>query len=169
MKTHLLAIATLLLAPVAIRAAEAKPNAGASAAFARLKTLAGDWEAQTKDGKAHLSYELVSGGTAVMERETGDGRPVMLTVYYVDGDRLLLTHYCMAGNQPRMQAQQFHPETGELVFDFLDATNLPNAQAGHMHSAKLRLVDNDHLTSEWQFYDNGQPKFTETAQYTRVR
>jgi hypothetical protein len=94
--------------------------------------------------------------------------PAMLTVYHLDGDRLLLTHYCMAGNQPRMRAAAFNPESGELEFQFVDATNLA-AGAGHMHNAKLRLVDNNHLATEWQFYENGQRKFTESAQYTRVR
>jgi len=43
------------------------------------------------------------GGTAVLERFThpGSGGPqTMLTVYHLDGDDLLLTHYCVAGNQP---------------------------------------------------------------------
>jgi hypothetical protein len=87
----------------------------------------------------------------------------------VDGGRLLLTHYCMVGNQPRMQAKAFNPETGELNFQFLDATNLTSSGTGHMHNAKIRLVDNNHLTTEWQFYENGKQKFSEAAQYTRVQ
>ena len=104
-----------------------------------------------------------------MERASSETMPSMVTLYYVDGGRLLLTHYCMIGNQPRMQAKALNPDTGELDFQFLDATNLPNPGAGHMHNAKLRIVDNSHVVSEWQFYENGQPKFKETAQYTRVR
>jgi len=92
-----------------------------------------------------------------------------LTVYHLDGDRLLLTHYCMAGNQPRMQARSFNPESGELEFQFLDATNLTAAGTGHMHDARFRLIDNNHFSSEWDFYENGQRKFAESAQYTRVR
>ena len=95
--------------------------------------------------------------------------PAMLTVYYMDGDRLLLTHYCMAGNQPRMQAKTFNPETGELEFQFLDATNLASPGAGHMHNVRIRVADRDHLSSAWDFYENGQLKHTETAEYTRVR
>jgi hypothetical protein len=74
----------------------------------------------------------------------------------------------MAGNQPRMQARSFNPETGEVAFEFLDATNL-TAGAGHMHNAKFRIADHDHLVTEWEFYENGQKKFGESAQYTRVR
>ncbi len=171
MKTRFFLIATLVTASAVLQAADAKPNppSSAEAAFARLKTLVGEWDATTSSGKVHLSYELVSGDTALLERESSETMPSMVTVYYVDGGRLLLTHYCMIGNQPRMQVKAFNAGTGELDFQFLDATNLASPSAGHMHNAKLRIVDNSHLVSEWQFYENGQPKFSETAQYTRVR
>jgi hypothetical protein len=94
--------------------------------------------------------------------------PVMLTLYHVDGDRLLLTHYCMAGNQPRMQAKRFDAAAGEIEFQFLDGTNMTPA-SGHMHNARFRLLDERHFQSEWQFYENGKSKQSETFQYTRVR
>jgi hypothetical protein len=171
MKTQFFLIATLIAAAAALPAADSKPNPpnNAEAAFARLKTLVGEWEATTNSGKVHLSYELVSGDTALLERESSETMPSMVTVYYVDGGRLLLTHYCMIGNQPRMQVKAFNTDSGELDFQFLDATNLASAGAGHMHNAKLRIVDNSHLVSEWQFYENGKPKMTESAQYTRVQ
>ncbi len=162
-------IATLLLAAVAVHAAGPKSESATdAAAFARLKTLVGEWEADTRMGKAHLSYEVIAGGTALVEKETGEKMPAMLTVYHLDGERLVLTHYCMAGNQPRMQAKAFNAESGEVQFQFLDATNLSSPGAGHMHNATFRLVDNNHLATAWDFYEDGQKKFTETAQYTRV-
>ncbi len=171
MKTHIFLIAALLASPLAVLAGEPKSvqTTDVAAAFARLKTLAGEWEANTSSGKEHLSYELVSGDTALLERDWSDSRPSMVTVYTVDGGRLLLTHYCMAGNQPRMQAKAFNSETGQLDFQFLDATNLTNPSAGHMHNARIRIVDNSHIVSEWEFYENGKPKFSERAEYTRVR
>jgi len=171
MKTQRFLLAALIAASTALTAADSNPisSTSAGAAFARLKTLVGEWEATTSSGKVHLSYELVSGDTALLERESSDTMPSMVTVYFVDNGRLLLTHYCMAGNQPRMQAKALNPDTGELDFQFLDATNLTSPGAGHMHNAKIRIVDNSHLVSEWQFYENGKPKLKETAQYTRVR
>ena len=170
MKAVSLFIAGLLLVSVTLAAAPA-PNSttDAAAAFAKLKTLAGEWEANGERGKTHLSYQVISGGNALVERESGEKMPEMLTVYYLDGDRLLLTHYCMAGNQPRMEAKGFDPQTGELRFQFLDATNLTNPNAGHMRNVTLHFVDNNHVSAAWQFFENGQQKFTETAQYTRVR
>jgi hypothetical protein len=144
-----------------------KTGTDAAAAFAKLAALAGEWK--TSDGKAVLTYEVVAGGTAVLERETGEGRPPMLTLYHRDGDRLLLTHYCMAGNQPRMAARSFDTAAGELVFDFIDATNLSHPDAGHMRTVKIRFLDADHIESEWQFYENRKPTMTERARYARVR
>jgi hypothetical protein len=172
MKRQILVIATVLLAAAPFTTAQAAgPKSEASAgpaAYARLKTLVGEWEADTGMGKVHVSYELIAGGTSLVEKESGEKMPAMLTVYYLDGDRLLLTHYCMAGNQPRMQARAFNAETGEVAFEFLDATNLAPG-GGHMHNATFHLADKDHFSSEWEFYENGQRKMAETAQYTRVK
>lgn len=169
MKRHHLLIATLFVAATTVHAGGPKSERNTdAAAFTRLKTLVGEWEADTQMGKVHLSYELIAGGTALVEKETGEKMPAMLTVFNLDGDRLLLTHYCMAGNQPRMQASAFNADSGELEFQFLDATNL-TAGAGHMHNVRFRFVDHDHLATEWDFFENGRKKFGETAQYTRVR
>jgi hypothetical protein len=75
----------------------------------------------------------------------------------------------MAHNQPRMQASSFDSTTGDLRFAFLDITGLPNANAGHMHDVKFRFVDNDHFTTDWEFYESGKPKFTESVQFTRMK
>jgi len=140
----------------------------ARAAFDQLKSLAGRWEGGDSR-QERLTYELIAGGTALVEREVAAGRPEMLTVYHLDGDRLVLTHYCMAGNQPRMQLTAFDRGAGTLKFDFVDAANLTNAGSGHMHSARLRIVDVDHLATEWQFYENGSARMTESTEFTRVR
>lgn len=144
-------------------------KASAEAAFARLKTLVGRWEGKTDTGKVGLVYELVAGGTALLERETADERPEMVTLFHLDGDRLLLTHYCMAGNQPRMELRSFNASTGELQFAFVDATNLANPAAGHMRNVTMRVVDPNQITAEWVFYENGKPEMTERVRYTRVR
>ncbi len=169
MKRQHFLVASLVVAAAALHAESPKTDRSPdAAAFSRLKTLAGEWEAETKMGKMHLSYEVIAGGTALVEKESGDKMPAMLTVYHLDGDRLLLTHYCMAGNQPRMQAKAYNADSGELEFQFLDATNLP-AGGGHMHNVTFRFVDNGHLATAWEFYENGAPKTKELAEYTRVR
>jgi hypothetical protein len=159
----------LLVVATAGPVGHASPSGTADAGFERLKTLVGEWRTDLASGPAQLSYELVAGGTTLVERETATNRPTMITLYHRDGDRLLLTHFCMVGNQPRMQARPFDAATGELAFDFLDATNLAGPGAGHMHSTTIRFVDADHIDTVWQFYDKGQPSMTERARYARVR
>ena len=141
----------------------------ATAAWSRLKTLVGEWEADTSMGKVRTTYELIAGGTALVERERGANMPEMMTVFHLDGKRLILTHYCMAGNQPRMEARSFDSATGEIQFRFLDATNLAGPNAGHMRNATIRLADDKHLSGDWQFYEDGKLKNEEKFEFTRVR
>jgi hypothetical protein len=165
---------TLIFATLLMAGAQAADNTSgaaidAKAAFARLKTLAGVWQGDTTMGKARVTYDVIAGGTAVVERDTAERMPEMQTVYHLDGGRLLLTHYCAAGNQPRMQASSFDAKSGELAFRYLDATNLAGNDAGHMHSARIRFVDADHLAASWDFYEGGRLKSTENVEYSRVR
>ena len=90
MRIEYLLAAALLVGSTAGHGSDAKSGRtiDAAAAFSRLKTLAGEWEADTKEGKVHVSYEVVAGGTSLMERESSDKMPVMLTLFHVDGDRL---------------------------------------------------------------------------------
>ncbi len=164
--------AVVLLLPLAGLAAGTKTPGGVDtqAAYARLRSLAGEWEASTPMGKAHITYELIANGSALVEREWFDQNLApMETIYHPDGDRLLLTHYCMLGNQPRMQAESYNSETGELKFKFLDGTNLASPNAGHMHNATFRFVDDKHLVAEWELFENGKLKNTEHFDYYRVR
>jgi len=170
MRMQQLLVTSALLTAAVVRGGDNKPIAAgdAAAAFARLKTLVGHWEGTGEMGKVRLTYELTAGGTVLLERESGEQMPEMLTVYHLDGWRLILTHYCAARNQPRMQARNFDSQTGELRFVFLDATNLQPG-AGHMKTATLRMIDDSRLENEWEFHENGQRKSVYGAQYTRVR
>ena len=165
MKAYFL-IAGLLLGATALPSAE--PKSDAAAAFTRLKTLVGEWEAKTSMGQAHLSYELTAGGSALVERESMENMPGMLTVFTLDGDRLLLTHYCMAGNQPTMHAS-YAPDAKTLTFDFESASNLKSPNDGHMHNAVYTFLDNDHFKTRWTFQKDQKDAFTEEVTYVRVK
>jgi hypothetical protein len=144
-----------------------------AAAFERLKTLAGTWEAAAKDGKkATTVFELTAGGTVLLERYTNPALPgghEMVTAYHVDGADLVLTHYCIARNQPTLRAERYDAAKGELQFEFLRASNLKSPSAGHMRRAKYVLNDANHFVTEWEFFENGARKFTETESFTRTR
>ena len=161
----------LLLSIGIIPASNAAPGTGAEA-FNRLKSLVGHWETQkTNSNSATLDLELTSGGTAVLEKfhMVEDGKPVeMTTLYYLDGDQVKLTHYCMAGNQPTMKAS-FEPQTNTLTFDLVSITNLKSADDGHMYHAVYTFIDNDHFKTSWTFRKQQKDAFTEEVTYVRKK
>jgi hypothetical protein len=121
----------------------------------KLKSLVGTWQGKTAKGDSvEDTYRLTAGGTAVMG-EDKMGSEDMLSLFYIDGDRLLMTHFCPSGNQPRMQAT-ISPDLKTISFDFLDATNLPSPQAGHMHRAIYIFSDVDHYSQEWTWMQDGK-------------
>src|SRR5437588_10435314 len=144
-----------------------------AAAFARLKSLAGVWQSLGAKGEhAKLQYEIISGGSAVMERFSSDTLPAnsgeMITVYYIDRGELVLTHYCIAANQPHLRATLYDAKTGELDFEFVSADNMPTGDEGHMHSARMHFIDDNHFSAEWRYMQSRSAKFREASQFTRV-
>jgi len=150
--------------------ADAQAETTAQAGFDQLRSLVGQWKARTPDGKtATITYRLVSAGSVLLEEENLAEGISMITMYHLDGDRLMLTHYCAAKNQPRMRADLAGSRAEELRFNFLDATNLVDPNAGHMRSVILRIRDKDHMIQEWTFRKDGKDGPPEVFEYDRVR
>jgi hypothetical protein len=166
---RILIVMALLAGLAGSRQLAAAPGTS-SDAFAQLKTLVGHWEEQkASENKSTVDIELTAGGTTVLEktRMVEQGKPVeMITMYYLDGGQVKLTHYCMAGNQPTMRGS-YAPETKTLTFDFENATNLKSANDGHMHHAVYKFIDNDHFQTAWTFQKDQKDAFTEEVTYVR--
>jgi hypothetical protein len=123
-------------------------QSNAQKSFDRFKSMVGTWEGKSPGGdSSEVTYRLAAGGTAVMAEMHMAGDE-MMSMYYVDGDQLLMTHFCPSGNQPRMKAV-ISPDLNTVSFDFMDATNLPGPNTGHMHRAVFLFSDADHYTEEW--------------------
>jgi hypothetical protein len=165
---HFLAMA-MAINDAARAAEEQNSQSKAAQAFDKLKTLTGRWEAQMPAGKAQIDYELVAGGSVLVSHDKIPGEPEMLTVYYLDSDHLVLTHYCSAGNQPHMQAEPFDAASSELRFAFVSAGNLAHPTDGHMHRAMFKFNGPDDVTEEWTWYQNGKVGFTEPLTFHRVK
>jgi hypothetical protein len=140
-------------------------QSGAQKSFDSLKALAGPWEGRvttvppmagmgdnanvqitlrvTSRGNA-LVHEMKAAGTA--DDPTRYDHPV--TMLYMDGDRLLLTHYCDAGNRPRMVAKT-SPDGKRVEFDFLDLSG--GTEHGHMNNAVFTMIDANHHTEDWTY------------------
>ncbi|HEY2390193.1 MAG TPA: hypothetical protein VGK22_03390 [Candidatus Angelobacter sp.] len=144
------------------------PKSEAQKSFDQLKALAGTWHAKVTtdppmksmgDGAvADVSLRVTSRGNALVHEmgETGKDDPMKydhpVTMFYLDGDRLLLTHYCDAGNRPRMAAR-VSPDGKTVEFDFLDVAG--NTQYGNMYHALFTFIDADHHTEDWTFKVKG--------------
>src|SRR5438309_11070706 len=73
-----------------------------AAAFKQLTSLVGEWEAVQEGVPVKATYTLTANGSVLMsETKPADSEP-MITLFTVDGDHLIATHYCVARNQPQM-------------------------------------------------------------------
>lgn len=174
MRTHISVCFLLLIVPILTFAADARTSAPVTSpdavAFARLKSLAGEWEADSSMGRIHARYEVASRGNLLLEHMSVAGKHGdMVTAYYLEDGKLVLTHYCEMGNEPHMAARRIDTVTGEIQFDFAGAANLASPNAPHMHTAVIRLVDADHFSSNWTMFEHAQPKLSVSAQYVRVK
>ncbi|CAN5478295.1 hypothetical protein BH11PLA2_BH11PLA2_17320 [soil metagenome] len=116
--------------------------------FERMKKLVGTWVVADKDGKptdtVQSVIKLTAGGSAIHET-VFPGQPMeMVSVYSVDKGDLLMTHYCVLGNQPRMKADPKSAKN-QIHFAFDGGTNLDPAKDAHMHEVTLTFVDDDHI------------------------
>ena len=146
-------IALPLLVVLFSIAAAAQSDAGAS--FDKIKSLDGTWVGKNSKGQSfEVTFRTTSGGSAVMSEIQAPGED-MITMFHMDRGRLLMTHYCAAGNQPRMQAKT-SPDGNTFTFEFLDATNLDSPAAGHMHRMVLTVIDKNHHTEDWTFLQDGK-------------
>jgi hypothetical protein len=138
----------LALLAFGVQAAMAQSDAQKS--FDKLKTLAGTWDGTFQDSPVHVTLRVASMGNTLMHEMKGSGPDDPITMITVDGDRLLLTHYCDAGNQPRMVGT-VSADGKTITFNFIDATNLLPSQVGHMQRAVFTFIDADHHTELWEF------------------
>jgi hypothetical protein len=150
-----------------------KPDAKTQAAFENYKKLAGQWRGKsTKGWDELLDIKIIAGGTCVLETSEfahgKDPQNAMATVYHLDGTNLMLTHYCMAKNQPRLRATQIDETGKNIIFEFLDGTGMASRDVGHMDKVKVRFVDDDHFKSQWTFYAKGKEQWMEEVTYERV-
>ena len=140
-------------------------QSGAQKSFDSLKTLAGTWEGHVTtvpkmDGmgdmaNVQITLRVTSRGNAIVHEMKAAGtaddptrydHPV--TMLYMDGDRLLLTHYCDAGNRPRMEASA-SPDGKRVEFSFVDLSG--GTQYGHMDHAVFTAIDANHHSEDWTY------------------
>src|ERR1051326_4077923 len=121
-------------------------NAGASSdaqkAFEKLKTLAGTWQGNLMGMSINVTLRVTSSGNAILHEASSSARPDdPITMFYVEGDRLLATHYCDSGNRPRMEGKM-SPDGKSVEFNLVDIVG--NTQHGYMNHIVFSFVDDSH-------------------------
>jgi hypothetical protein len=156
--TCLALFAALGLGAPAARAA----GPAAPAPLDRFKALAGDWVAAAdgpffKKGDLVARYAVTANGSAVVETVFPGSAHEMVTVYHADGSDLVLTHFCMEGNQPRMRAKA--PSGDHVEFNYDGGTNIDPRRDRHMHAATFEFLGPDAVRSRWTELSAGKTDF----------
>jgi hypothetical protein len=176
-RSRLLAAVPLALALLAggdggdAAAAAAERARLSRATFERLKSLAGEWRGTSSAGwKDEVEIAVIARGTVVMSTSRHAAHPgeTMVSMHHMDGDRLLLTHYCVAGNQPRLVATGFEDGGRRVSFEFLDGTGLSTRDEGHMDRVVYELGDAAY-SARWSWYQDGEERWMEEIHLERAR
>ncbi|HVP40296.1 MAG TPA: hypothetical protein VMS93_14050 [Candidatus Saccharimonadales bacterium] len=174
--SFVLAVLALAALPLALASAAEMKHQHAAAgpsALDPIKKLAGEWVGKAgpaggKEMDAAVTYHVTASGSAVMETLFPGTDHEMVTMYTLDKGNVVLTHYCDSGNQPRMKARKGTP-ANELVFDFAGGANLDPGKDRFMHNAKMVLVDDRHLRSEWTSWQGGKEQGTVVLKLERKK
>jgi hypothetical protein len=143
----------------------------AQLAFERLCALSGDWEGRSSAGwTSRTEFQVIARGSVVVERTHFEAHPgeTMLTLFSLDEGQLVLTHYCVAGNQPELEATAIEADGARIEFTFRAAGNLASRDVGHMDAAVYRLDGADAFSSVWSWYQAGREQWMEEIHYRRT-
>ena len=124
-------------------------------AWDALKTLEGTWVANQPgpDGKnGEVVFKATAGGSMLMETMFPGDKHEMINTYHLDGERLLVTHYCAQGVQPRMKLTGF--DNGVIKFEFLDCTNMKPGE-GHMGGLEIS-INGEQMVEKWSYLKDGK-------------
>jgi hypothetical protein len=142
------------------------------AEFDKLKALVGTWKGTADMGAdkpmdVTHTFELTSGGSAVIEKLMVGTPKEMVSVYCVEGGKLVMTHYCSMGNQPKMKLMK--SSDNELDFMVKGTTGIGSKTCAHMHGLNIIWKDADHITEQWTMYNDGKAQKTVNFELTRAK
>ncbi len=131
--------------------------------FESIRSWEGRWEV-AETTALQIVFEATARGSAMVERwETSAGLHSM-TIYHMDGEELIATHYCPQGNQPRLESRE--AASGEVRFAFRDVTDL---DAGEAHAHALWFTPGaDGALQRSEVY-RGEDGLQEPSVYTLTR
>ena len=135
----------------------AAAQSDAKKAFEKMKALAGSWQGTVMGKSIIITIRVTSSGNAILHEATAGSPPPdhEITMFYVDGDRLLATHYCDAGNRARWEGKM-SPDGKTIEFSFLDVAG--GTQGGLVKRMVFTMIDTNHHGVELTFIrPDGKP------------
>lgn len=125
-----------------------------------LKRLVGEWVQVGEDGKptdvVMARSRLTAGGSAILEELFPGSDHEMVTLYHLDGDEVVLTHYCVMGNAPRMKLQKGSTADKWTFVCDGKGSNMKESDP-HMHQGTITFLSDDRFQSEWTMQKDGKP------------
>jgi len=165
------AIGLVLAAACGLSPAFAQNPITPQAAFEKLTSLAGEWQGVVRGNEGTpttVVYRLTANNSVILETLFPGERHEMVTAYHLNGNQLMLTHYCAAKNQPQMALDPQSTDE-KLIFVFSGGTNLNPAIDEHVHNLRIKWVSWDAIESEWDGYKDGKKVETTTFVLTRKK
>ena len=164
MKKWLLSIGMLVAMATPLWAGEGAVQSEkkvASEEFAKIQSLAGRWEGMSKSSHeapqvVSAEYRVTSGGSAVVEALFAGTPHEMVSVYHDEGGKPIMTHYCMLGNQPKLELIDATPNS--LKFEMTSDSHIALKNEMHMHSLIIEWKSPDEILQTWTAFDpSGNP------------
>ena len=141
--------------------------------FTMLKSLEGKWAGtlERTNGSSdsfNIEYSITSNGSALME-ESFTGGIEMLSIFNLQNDELLLTHYCGLKNRPVSRLESSKDGVFEFTTD-AELSNLSLSKDMFVTSCKIDTMPENPNQAYYEYTVSG-PKgvaFTATCNLTRV-
>ncbi len=168
MKNILLALSLMSFTAGIALADECKmPPVKTSKELDKLKALAGHWEGNSNEGPVAVDYKVTSGGTAVVETLFPNTDHEMVSVYHDEDGGLVMTHYCMLGNQPKLALTKATPE--HMSFELSKhQTAIHEKTETHMHGMEMSFIEPNTIVEKWSGFEKGRENHSTTFQLKRA-
>ena len=147
-------------------------DAFASAAFARMQTLAGKWKADvTAEPKADsptapavapaetiaVEYLVTSGGHALEQKLFAGTDRELVATYRLEGMDLVLGHDGTTGTRPHLKLDRKSSTRDDLRFVWDDrATDVDPKKDTHVHEGRIHFLEVDDVECEWALWVDGK-------------
>ncbi len=129
--------------------------------MAFLTTTAGEWGGAAArnehggGGRGGVTVKTKAAGSAVVHHYAQGTPGEMETIFHMDGDKLLLTHYCAAQNAPVLRFEKTN-KPGELKFVFQGGTNFDPQVDAHLHESTFQIIDKNTIEQRSTVHANGK-------------